>query len=35
MNYELLDEIYNKNPTLFNEIMNEIYLNKMFIKIWD
>ena len=34
MNYKMLDEIYNKNPTLFNEIMNEIYFYKMYQKIW-
>jgi len=34
MDYELLDKIYNTDTDLFNEIMNEIYLNRMFNKIW-
>ena len=34
MDYELLDTIYNNDTELFNEIMNEIYYNTMFKKIW-
>lgn len=34
MDYTILDDIYNSDIDLFNEIMSEIYYNKMFNKIW-